>query len=87
MQTNSFQAVLTSSEGISFAIFTYKCGSLNWVNNRASIGYNAGMDFFNHDLSRSIDVNDIACLNQPLTPWSNVILKFENGKYISIFSM
>ena len=67
----------------SFVIFTYKCGLLNWVNYGAGIGYSAGEDFFfNHPLSKRINVNDIACLNQPVTPWSNIVFLSKNGRYI-----
>ena len=73
--------VLTSSDVVSYAIFTYKCGSLNWRNHRASIGFSASEEFFeNHPLSRSDDVNDIACLNEPHSQWSNVIYKLTKCK-------
>ena len=76
--------VLASSDETSFAVFTYKCGSLNWVNHRASIGYSAGEDyFFNHPLSRKSNVNDIACINQPFTHWSNVVFNSGNGEHIN----
>ena len=59
---------------MSYAVFTYQCGSLNWINHGASIGYSFNENFFeNHYLSGNITVNDIACLNEPLTEWSNVV--------------
>ena len=85
LQKNSFQVVLASNNQTSFAIYTYKCGMLNWVKNRASIGYSAGKDsFFNHPLSKRLNINDIACLNKQITPWSNVAFNSEKGKYIMI---
>ncbi len=46
-----------------------------------SIGYSAGPDFFmNHVLSRQSNVNDIACLNQPNSPWSNVVYKVNEAQ-------
>ena len=49
---------------------------MNWSKRNAGIGYSAGDDFFmNHILSRQGNVNDIACLNQPNSPWSNVVYK------------
>ena len=69
-------------------MFTYKCEFLNWVKNLASIGYSGGGDFFfNHPLSRRSNVNDIACLNQPITPWSNVVFNSENGLYIMLMRL
>ena len=76
---------------MSYAIFTYKCGSLNWINHGAGIGFSASEEFFaNHPLSRSNDVNDIACLNEPYSQWSNVIYKLTKckslyNKYIENF--
>ena len=80
-QSNSFQLVLTSSNIVSYAIFTYKCGSLNWKVSGAGIGFSASEEFFaNHPLSRSNDVNDIACLNEPYSQWSNVIYNLTKCK-------
>ena len=79
-QTNSFQAVLVSSNSTSYAIFTYRCGSLNWVNHKASIGYSAGEEFYtNHLLSRANNVNDVACLNEPYSEWSNIVYNTLTG--------
>ena len=73
--------MLASSNQTSFAVFTYKCGLLNWIRNKASIGFSSGEDFFfNHPLSKLPNVNNIACLNQILTPWSNVVFNSKNGK-------
>ena len=57
---------------MSYAIFTYQCGGLNWINSYyAGIGFSIGQDFFNnHKLSLTPNVNDIACLNDE---WSNVV--------------
>ena len=64
----------------SYAIFTYECGSLNWVRHRAAIGFSAGVDFYDsHYLSRQSNVNDIACLNQPSSLWSNVVYRVNEG--------
>ena len=58
---------------LSYAIFTYWCGGLNWIDSYdyAGIGFSIGQDFFvNHELSLTPSVNDIACLNDG---WSNVV--------------
>ena len=53
---------------------------MNWSRHKAGIGYSAGDDFFmNHYLSRQGNVNDIACLNQPSSPWSNIVYKVNEG--------
>ena len=33
----------------------------------------------NHIISKQSNVNDIACLNQPNSPWSNVVYKVNEG--------
>ena len=59
----------------SYTVFTYQCGELNWVQGRsASIGFTASSaSSINHPLSRLPKVNDIACLKQQCSPWSNVV--------------
>ena len=72
-QNNSYQAVLIS-DGIenSFAIFTFKCGTLNWPG-RTTIGFNAGGEYYaNHPLSLKPFANAVACFyNDSL--WTNII--------------
>ena len=68
----------------SYAVFTYKCGGLNWTGtNFASIGFSAtvcGTKYFfaNHPFSRQPNVNDIACFNQTCPPWTNVVYKINS---------
>ena len=58
----------------SYTVFTYQCGLLEWGNG-ATIGFNApGENFDNHDPSYP----DIACLNQPISDWSNVVYLLSN---------
>ena len=81
-QTNSFQVVLASDEDTSYAVFIYKCGLLRWSVHGAGIGYDDGEDFFeNYDNSNNSNssINDIACLNDPNSPWSNVVYKLNEG--------
>ena len=65
----------------SYTVFTYKCGELNWVQRAsASIGFSADYNLFeNHPLSQQPNVNDIACVNQTCSPWTNVVYRI-NGK-------
>ena len=87
MQENNFQVVLAIDGIQSFAVFTYKCGELNWSHNRASIGFSASSSVFaNHRLSRLLNVNDIACLESPSPPWSNVVYQIdEDGMKVICF--
>ena len=65
-----------ATDGIlSYAIFTYLCGGLNWLRyNYASIGFSITQNFFaNHELSLTPNVNDIACANDSVSGWSNVV--------------
>ena len=59
----------------SYAVFTYKCGELNWLRpNYAAIGFSAGPYLnANHPLSRQPNVNNISCVNQTCPPWTNVV--------------
>ena len=72
----------------SYAVFTYQCGELNWVRNRASIGFSAGPNLFaNHPLSRQPNVNDIACVNQTCSPWTNVVYRITVASSCEICSI
>ena len=66
----------------SYAVFTYLCGELNWVQgSSAGIGFSAGPNLFaNHPLSRQPNVNDIACVNQTCPPWTNVVYRISSGE-------
>ena len=84
--------VVVTDGTLSYTVFTYQCGDLNWVEgNAASIGFSASSTTFaNHPLSRQANVNDIACLNQQCPPWSNVVYQINvEGKevYLSIYSL
>ena len=73
LKGNSFQSIVATDGTLSYAIFTYHCGSLNWIPNSASIGFSITQDFFaNHELSLTPNVNDVACINGE---WSNIIHK------------
>lgn len=66
--------MITSGEE-SFAIFTYQCGAMAWHGN-ATIGFNAGGTWFeNHPLSRTVNANSIACINDNYTVWTNLVYK------------
>ena len=76
LQSNSFQVVIATDTVATYAIFTYKCGLLHWTKDTASIGYSISSTFYqNHPLSRTSNINDIACLNETVSGWSNVIYK------------
>ena len=71
LQENTFQAILITDGTYSYTIFIYQCGLMGW-DNGATIGFNAAGEMFaNHDPSTS----EVACLNIPSTPWSNVIFR------------
>ncbi len=73
LQTNSYQAVLITDGQASYAVFTYKCGELQWSGN-ATIGfYTDGKFYQNHFLSGTIGAKDIACLNSPDSSRSNIV--------------
>ena len=60
----------------SYAVFTYKCEELNWFENQAIIGFRVNNELFaNHPLSQQQNVTEIDCVNEPQSPWSNVVYK------------
>ena len=69
------------TDGIRFyAIYTYKCGELNWAHDRdryAFIGFIVYPIFHvEHLLSGKPNVTDIACINNDTSVWSNVVYPF-----------
>ena len=66
---------MATDGALSYAIFTYQCGGLNWLrSNYASIGFSITQDFFaNHELSLTPIVNNIACVSASISEWSNVV--------------
>ena len=71
----------------SYAVFTYKCGELNWMDT-TTIGFSITQDFYaNHALSRAANINDIACFNSPNSVWSNVVYHIGGGKLPNNFIM
>ena len=73
LQTDTFQGIVITDGSKSYAVFTYKCGLMQWSGN-ATIGFKADRTYFrNHPLSGSITSNSIACINYPPTEWTNVV--------------
>ena len=71
VQGNTFQGILITDGWRSYAVFTYKCGLLEWSGG-ATIGFYAEGDFYmNHPLS-GVNSTQIACVNGDLL-WSNVV--------------
>lgn len=75
LQTNTFQALVVTDGLRSYAVFTYKCNLLQWSgsNQHAVIGYNMRGRFMNQPLSGFGQVVNVACVNNPATPWSNLV--------------
>ena len=74
LQSNTFQAIAITDGSQSYAVYTYRCGGLEWSGG-ATIGYNGGSvgDFYaNHPLSGG-SASSVACLNSGVTEWSNVV--------------
>ena len=72
-QNNTFQAVLITNSTKSYAIFTYKCGELDF-SDTAVIGYNIPVGSYeNHPLSDTdVPANVIACVHLD-SVWNNVV--------------
>ena len=73
-QNNTYQGILiTDGEEKSFAVFIFKCDSLNWAGSAATIGFNAGGEYFaDHPVSRLHFSNAVACMDH-LSVWNNVL--------------
>lgn len=71
-QTNTFQAVLITDGTASYAVFTYRCGLMNWSENPSVIGFKTETYWETNPYSGD-DANDIACANSPGSQWSNVL--------------
>ena len=73
MQNNTYQAILITNGTKSYAVFTYKCGELEF-SDVAVIGYSVPLGpYENHPLSDTdITADTIACVHQD-SVWNNVI--------------
>jgi len=70
-QMNTYQAVLATDGTSSYAIFTYRCGDINWARS-SSIGYNApGGIFLNHPLAGGPGAANIDCSGSQT--WTNLL--------------
>ena len=68
--------MIVSHGSLSYTVFTYQCDLISWTLRPAAVGYTAGPHFFqNHPLSRTSNVINIDCVNQPTSIWSNVVYK------------
>ena len=75
--TNTFQGVLITNGSSSYAVFIYKCGSMEWGG--GVIGWQEGSSQYNsHYLSGDSDSNDIGCLYS--YNYSAVVFKIDDGK-------
>ena len=66
----------------SFAVFTYYCGDLSYSHG-ASIGFAApGGLFANHPAALNGSAESVACLNEPASPWVNVVYQISGAGLI-----
>ena len=74
-QTNTYQGILVTNGYSSYAVFIYNCDLMGWSGG-AVIGYTAADTTFyeSHYLSGTRS-EEIACLNSPASPWSNVVYR------------
>ena len=83
-QTNTFQAIAITDGTQSYAVYTYRCGDLQWPGG-ATIGYNGGPvgNFFENHLLSGDNANSIACINLGVTEFTNVVYNISIDVYIS----
>ena len=80
-QTSTFQGMLVTdaNSSNSYAVFTYYCGDLSHAT-FASIGFGTedGLHAV-HEATFRGSAHSIACLNQPTSPWVNVVYELTNN--------
>ena len=78
MQTNTFQGIVVTNGFQSFAVFTYRCGSMQWSGD-AMVGFKAISRLSRiHQLSGA-NASSIACQNSPRNVWSNVVYQLRKS--------
>lgn len=61
-QANTFQAILITNGTKSYAVYTYKCGEMEW-GDESTIGFNAGGEYSeNHPITGHFQSHYISCL-------------------------
>ena len=75
LQSNTFQAVVTTDGFDSHAIFSYQCGLLNWKStDGAVIGYSVDNKYYDNNIfSMSSNISNIACQQSPDSVWNSVL--------------
>ena len=84
MQFNTYQAIAITDGSQSYAVYTYRCGDLQWSGG-ATIGFNGGPVgnlYANHPLSGGI-ASSSACVNTGITEWSNVVYNVSIDSFIA----
>lgn len=80
LQTNTFQGILATDFERSFAVFTYKCGDLEFSGG-ANIGFSTRVGLYGiHVAAERGNAKAIACWNSPGNVWVNVVYKLTTGK-------
>ena len=82
LQVNSYQAiVITDHLTQAYAVFTYKCGDLNWAR-EPTIGFNAASLFYdNYLLSGSPNAHTLDCTNSPGNDYFNLVYNITAGNF------
>ena len=66
---NTYQGLVITDGAISYTVFIYRCGDINWAI-WPMIGFNAaGHSFANHPHPG----HEVACLNSPHSQWYNLV--------------
>ena len=84
LQNNTFQGALVTDGTDSYAVFTYRCGDLQWPNYMDASGFEfigfLGSNFPQlHRLLNSRNVSqEVACANYP-NVWNNLVYHLTAG--------
>ena len=91
LQNNTFQGALVTDGTDSYAVFTYRCGDLQWTTYTSQIiigRFYVGIGFYGsnfpqvHRILNSRNVTqEVACANYP-NLWNNLVYHLTAGIYI-----
>ena len=85
LQVNTFQGLIVTDFQRSFSVFIYHCGDLTYSTSNTAIGFDtADGHFANHPATIRGNAHHISCLNNPVSPWVNVIYEITMPRKLHI---
>lgn len=83
-RTNTFQGIIITSQALTYAVFIYECGGMEW--DRGVIGWQSNAsNYKSHPLSGQADNNDIGCLYSD--DYSAIVYRLSEYWYVYLCSL